>query len=69
MKISDLLPRLVCDKVFVAFGGMAREIDRADPLMTAAYGDFLVSTIQFSCADGKSMCEISVASAPARGVA
>lgn len=69
MKISDLLPRLVCDKVFVAFGGCAREIDRNDPLMVAAYGDFLVSTIRFSSVDGKSMCEISVASVPGKGAA
>lgn len=69
MKISDLLPRLACDEVFVEFGGCAREIDRNDPLMVAAYGDFLVSTIRFASVDGKSMCEISVPSVPMKGVA
>ena len=69
MKISDLLPRLICDAVFVEYGGLSREIDRNDELMVSAYGDFLVSMIRFSSADGKTMCEISVCSAPVKGVA
>lgn len=69
MKISDLLPRLVCDAVFVEYGGLAREIDRNDALMVSAYGDFRVSSIRFSVSDGKTMCEISVASVPMKGVA
>lgn len=69
MKISDLLPRLDCDVVSVAYNGTARDIDRSDPLMVSAYGDFLVSFIRFYTVNGKSVCEISVCSAPVKGVA
>ena len=60
MKISDLLSVLQCEIVTVACNGMARELDTNDPLMLAAYGDFIVQSAYVCVSDGKPVCEISV---------
>ena len=63
MKISDLLSVLQCEIVTVACNGMARELDTNDPLMLAAYGDFIVQNATVYVVDGKPMCEVSVKTA------
>lgn len=63
MKISDLLSVLQCETVTVACNGLARELDTRDPLMMAAYGDFIVQSAYVYVLDGKPMCEVSVKTA------
>ena len=60
MKIKDLLSVLECESVYVQHDGFSRELDRADELMVAAYGDFIVEKAIVSHTDGVTMCEISV---------
>lgn len=60
MKISDLLDVLVCDTVTVYHDGLARDLDTRDPLMMAAYGDFIVDNATICSYDNKPFCEISV---------
>lgn len=69
MKISDLLPHLECEQIFVEYGGYTREIDKNDPLTVAAYGDFLVDKVRFSRTDGKIQIEISVLTRFVKGAA
>lgn len=60
MKISELLAVLNCDTVTVECNGTARELDTNDPLMMAAYGDFIVDKATICSYDNKPYCEISV---------
>lgn len=60
MKISDLLSVLQCETVTVACNGLARDLDTRDPLMIAAYGDFIVDKATIGSCDNKPFCEISV---------
>lgn len=60
MKISDLLSVLQCDTVMIGCRGLAREMDTGDPLMMAAYGDFIVEKANVYVLDGEPVCEITV---------
>ena len=66
MKISDLLSVLQCETVTVAYNGLARELDTDDPLMMAAYGEFIVPSAYVCVSDGKPVCEISVKTVPCK---
>lgn len=60
MKISELLSVLKCDIITVECCGTARELDTHDPLMMAAYGDFIVDKATVYADGDKPSCEISV---------